>query len=158
MSLLQEYTMDVTKRFEHAFGDAATSRSESGGDQLEQPLVEKAMPGRGFKEFDATLTARARDIIDNSKHRKVGKQMDAAKGVILENIDAILQRNTSIDHIVRTTDDLHQASASFKDNSHSLKRHMQWQNIKSKLMIGGCIIVLLLVVLMWACNPNFSKC
>ena len=84
--------------------------------------------------------------------------MDSAKGVILENIDQILQRNTAIDHIVRSTDELHTASASFKDNSSSLKRHMQWQNLKSKVMIACCLVVLLLVILMWACNPNFSKC
>lgn len=161
MSLLQSYTLDVTKRFEHAFGDTATAAgSQATGDSeaLEQPLVEKALPGRGFKEFDTTLRARARELIDNSKHRKVSRQMDSAKGVILENIDQILQRNTSIDHIVRSTDELHTASATFKDNSTSLKRHMQWQNIKSKLMIAGCGAVLLLVILMWACDPNFKKC
>ena len=158
MSLLQDYTLDVTRRFENAFGESATGRGGGDSESLDQPLVEKPMAGRGFHEFDQTLVQRAKEMCENDKGRNVSRQVDRTKGIILENIDKVLQRNTSIEVIVRETEQLSDASATFKDGSRGLKRKMIWDNIKAKVAIGLCVVVFLLILLMWICNPNFSKC
>jgi len=122
---------------------------------LEEPLVSQ---GRGYREFDTKLKEEAKAIMENNKGQQIKNKIDETKGMLIENIDKVLQRHTSIEVICRETESLRETSASFKGGAKNLRRRAIWNDVKCKLLMGVGVLVLILIILMWACNPNFSKC
>lgn len=151
VSILHDYIRDICNRFEHAYGP---EDGQAGG-PLTEPLVSK---GRGYGEFDDTLKRQLKEAVHSSKKTKVDDQLEATKGMLIDTIDQVLQRHTSIEVIVRETESLSHASSTFKDGTKVLRRTMWWRNARCNIFIGVTVVLVIFIILMVACKPDFSKC
>merc|ERR1739848_38401 len=112
---------------------------------MDKPLLEGG--GRGYEEFNAILRERATAVFQNSKQAKVNQAQENTKGILIDNIDKVLQRHTSIEIIVKETESLSTASESFKGGTKALRNKMCWKNVRFKIYIGIAVALLLLVIL-----------
>ncbi|KAI3511527.1 hypothetical protein L2E82_29093 [Cichorium intybus] len=86
------------------------------------------------------------------KVAKVKAQVDEVKGVMMENIEKVLDRGEKIELLVDKTDNLRNQANDFKKQGTKMKRKMWIQNMKIKLIVVGIVILLILVVIMSICN------
>eukprot|EP01012_Entosiphon_sulcatum_P006943 TRINITY_DN1340_c0_g1_i1.p1 TRINITY_DN1340_c0_g1~~TRINITY_DN1340_c0_g1_i1.p1 ORF type:complete len:219 (+),score=46.62 TRINITY_DN1340_c0_g1_i1:108-764(+) len=82
---------------------------------------------------------------DVDKINKVKDQIEEVKGVMMENIDAIIGRGEKIDQIVDKTQQLNDSAVVFKKSATKLKTQMKWRNIK--LIIIGVVIVVIIILI-----------
>jgi len=71
---------------------------------------------------------------------------------------AIVERKTKIEILVTKTDELKSTSDQFHKGAGRLKRQFQWKNIKMYLILGGVALLIVLILLLVVCKPDFSKC
>ncbi|KAK1421571.1 hypothetical protein QVD17_24012 [Tagetes erecta] len=112
------------------------------------------------KEFGSKLKEHMRYCVSHpeeiSKIAKVKAQVSEVKGVMMENIEKVLDRGEKIELLVDKTDNLRTQAQDFKKQGTKIKRKMWIHNMKVKLVIFGIIVALLLIIILSAC-PNF-KC
>jgi vesicle-associated membrane protein 7 len=89
---------------------------------------------------------------DANKLKKVQSQIDEVKNVMMENLDAVIQRGDKIENLVDKSSTLLDESQSFVTNSTSLKRKMRWRQIKIVLAIILLIAVIITVIVLIACQ------
>jgi vesicle-associated membrane protein 7 len=94
----------------------------------------------------------------NDALQLIRSQLDETKNVMLENLDRVFERGEKIEILCDQTTLLLDTSSSFQKNSTDLRRKMMWKNIKYGIAIIFAILLIILVIVMIACNPNFSKC
>ncbi|XP_031096672.1 putative vesicle-associated membrane protein 726 [Ipomoea triloba] len=94
------------------------------------------------------------DEID--KLAKVKAQVNEVKGVMMENIEKVLDRGEKIELLVDKTDDLRSQAQDFRKQGTKIKKKMWFENMKIKLIVG-CIIAILILVIILAICPHF-KC
>ena len=80
-------------------------------------------------------------IMENNKGQQIKNKIDETKGMLIENIDKVLQRHTSIEVICRETESLRETSASFKGGAKNLRRRAIWNDVKCKLLMGVGVLV-----------------
>lgn len=88
----------------------------------------------------------------------IQQKIDDAKDIMTENIGKILDRGDNLDNLLGKSDDILKKSDTFRTRANDLKTQMCWNQWKYILMIFGAVIVIILIILMIICNPNFSKC
>jgi vesicle-associated membrane protein 7 len=93
---------------------------------------------------------------DANKLAKVRSQIDDVKNVMMENLDAVIQRGDKIENLVDKSSTLLDESHSFVTNSTSLKRKMRWRQIKIILAIILLVAVIITVIVLIACQ-GFKK-
>nr|XP_043609378.1 putative vesicle-associated membrane protein 726 [Erigeron canadensis] len=86
------------------------------------------------------------------KIAKVKAQVDEVKGVMMDNIEKVLDRGEKIELLVDKTDNLRNQANDFKKQGTKMKRKMWIQNMKIKLIVAGIILMLILVVILSICN------
>ncbi|KAK1413682.1 hypothetical protein QVD17_35458 [Tagetes erecta] len=86
------------------------------------------------------------------KIAKVKAQVSEVKGVMMENIEKVLDRGEKIELLVDKTDNLRNQANEFKKQGTKMKRKMWIQNMKIKLIVAGIVLVLILVVILSICN------
>ncbi|KAL4308139.1 hypothetical protein GQ457_01G023000 [Hibiscus cannabinus] len=91
-----------------------------------------------------------------SKLAKVKAQVSEVKGVMMENIEKVLDRGEKIEVLVDKTESLRSQAQDFKQQGTKIKRKMWYQNMKMKLIVFAIVIVILLLVILSIC-PGF-KC
>ena len=89
---------------------------------------------------------------DANKLKKVQSQIDEVKNVMMENLDAVIQRGDKIENLVDKSSTLLDESQSFVSNSTSLKRKMRWRQIKIVLAIILLLAVIITVIVLIACQ------
>lgn len=89
---------------------------------------------------------------DANKLKKVQSQIDEVKSVMIENLDAVLERGGKIETLVDKSATLQDESQSFVTNSTSLKRKMRWRQIKIIIAIVLLIAVVITVIVLIACQ------
>eukprot|EP00695_Tsukubamonas_globosa_P001267 TRINITY_DN223_c0_g1_i1.p1 TRINITY_DN223_c0_g1~~TRINITY_DN223_c0_g1_i1.p1 ORF type:complete len:204 (-),score=76.84 TRINITY_DN223_c0_g1_i1:70-681(-) len=112
---------------------------------------------RGFK---STLRERM-DFYNNPSNDKVMKvqeQINEVKGVMMENIDRVLERGEKLSTLVDKTDNLKQSAQVFQKKSTQLKRAMWWKNIKLMGALAAIVLIVILIICLIACGPTFAKC
>ncbi|KAH6811670.1 vesicle-associated membrane protein 727 [Perilla frutescens var. frutescens] len=82
-----------------------------------------------------------------SKLSKLKAQITEVKGVMMDNIEKVLDRGEKIELLVDKTENLQFQADSFQRQGRQLRRQMWLQNLRMKLMVGGAIFVL--VFLLW---------
>ncbi|XP_059632204.1 putative vesicle-associated membrane protein 726 [Cornus florida] len=112
------------------------------------------------KEFGPKLKEHMQYCVDHpeeiSKLAKVKAQVTEVKGVMMENIEKVLDRGEKIELLVDKTEDLRSQAQDFKHQGTKLKRKMWYQNMKIKLIVLAIIIALILIIVLSIC-PGF-KC
>lgn len=86
------------------------------------------------------------DYREFNKIQKARNEITEIKGVMINNIELILQRGEKIDNLHDKAQELEQQSTSFYKNSQSLKRRMFWRNMKLLIVVLLIIIIIIIVV------------
>ncbi|KAI4338267.1 hypothetical protein L6164_016609 [Bauhinia variegata] len=108
------------------------------------------------KEFGPKLKEQMQYCADNpeeiSKLAKVKAQVSEVKGVMMENIEKVLDRGTKIELLVDKTDSLRSQAQDFKKQGTKVKRKMWVDNMKIKLIVFGIFVALFLILFMSICR------
>lgn len=88
----------------------------------------------------------------------VKNQIEDVKGVMVENIEKVLERGEKIELLVDKTDRLNQAAFKFESSSRDLRRAMWWKNARwvGFLVVVGAFAVFFVASLF--CGMDFHKC
>ncbi|KAL8162885.1 hypothetical protein V2J09_014374 [Rumex salicifolius] len=112
------------------------------------------------KEFGPKLKEHMKYCVDHpeeiNKLAKVKAQVSEVKGVMMENIEKVLDRGEKIELLVDKTDNLRSQAQDFRKQGTKIKRKMWIENMKIKLVVFGIIGCLILIVILSIC-PHF-KC
>lgn len=87
-----------------------------------------------------------------SKLSKLKAQITEVKGIMMDNIEKVLDRGEKIELLVDKTENLQFQADSFQRQGRQLRRKMWFQNLQMKLMVGGAILVFIIIVWLFACG------
>ncbi|XP_072991453.1 putative vesicle-associated membrane protein 726 [Typha latifolia] len=87
-----------------------------------------------------------------SKLAKVKAQVSDVKGVMMENIEKVLDRGEKIELLVDKTENLRSQAQDFRQQGTKMRRKMWFQNMKIKLVVLGILIALILIIVMSVCH------
>ncbi|GAB4836272.1 hypothetical protein Ancab_001187 [Ancistrocladus abbreviatus] len=87
-----------------------------------------------------------------SKLAKVKAQISEVKGIMMDNIEKVLDRGEKIELLVDKTENLQFQADSFQRQGRQLRRKMWFQNLQMKLIVGGSILAFILIVWLIACR------
>ncbi|GAB4855816.1 hypothetical protein Ancab_024461 [Ancistrocladus abbreviatus] len=108
------------------------------------------------KEFGPKLKEHMQFCVDHpeevSKLSKVQAQISEVKGVMMENIEKVLDRGEKIELLVDKTDNLRSQAQEFRQQGTQMRRKMWLQNMKIKLIVFGIIIALILIIVLSVCH------
>ncbi|KAJ0467679.1 putative Longin domain, v-SNARE, coiled-coil domain-containing protein [Helianthus annuus] len=137
-------------------------------ERIKDDFVKKYAAGKGktagakslSKEFGPKMKEQMRYCVSHpeeiSKIAKVKAQVSEVKGVMMENIEKVLERGEKIELLVDKTDNLRNQAQDFKKQGTKMKRKMWVENMKVKLIVFSIVVALALVVVLSIC-PGF-KC
>ncbi|CAI9778616.1 unnamed protein product [Fraxinus pennsylvanica] len=112
------------------------------------------------REFGPNLKEQMQYCVDHpeeiSKLAKVKAQVSEVKGVMMENIEKVLDRGEKIELLVDKTDNLSSQAQHFRTQGTQMRRKLWLQNMKTKLIILGIIIALILIIVLSVCTKG--KC
>ncbi|XP_052207106.1 putative vesicle-associated membrane protein 726 isoform X2 [Diospyros lotus] len=141
MAFLERVKEDFSKRY--GGGKAATA-------------VAKSLN----KEFGSKLKGHMRYCLEHpeeiNKLAKVKAQVTEVKGVMMENIEKVLDRGEKIELLVDKTENLRSQAQDFRQQGTKIKRKMWFHNMKIKLVVFGIFVALVLIIILSIC-PGF-KC
>ncbi|XP_072969281.1 vesicle-associated membrane protein 727 [Typha angustifolia] len=108
------------------------------------------------REFGPRLKDHMQYCIDHpeemSKLSKLKVQIMEVKGIMMDNIEKVLDRGEKIELLVDKTENLQFQADSFQRHGRQLRRKMWIQNLRFKLMVAGALIVFILVVWLMTCR------
>ncbi|CAM8978856.1 unnamed protein product [Rhodiola kirilowii] len=137
IAFLERVKEDFSKKYEGGKAAAATANSLS-------------------KEYGPKLKELMQYCVDHpeefTKLSKVKAQVSEVKGVMMENIEKVLDRGEKIELLVDKTDNLHSQAQDFRQQGTQLRRKMWFQNMKIKLIVLGILIALILMILLITCK------
>ncbi|KAE8700750.1 VAMP722 protein [Hibiscus syriacus] len=108
------------------------------------------------KEFGPKLKEHMQYCVEHpeeiSKLAKVKAQVSEVKGVMMENIEKVLDRGEKIELLVDKTENLHQQAQDFRNTGTKIQRKMWLQNMKIKLIVLGILLALILIIVLSVCH------
>ncbi|URE37577.1 vesicle-associated membrane protein [Musa troglodytarum] len=108
------------------------------------------------REFGSKLKEHMQYCVDHpeeiSKLAKVKAQVSEVKGVMMENIEKVLDRGEKIELLVDKTENLRSQAQDFRQQGTKMRRKMWLQNMKIKLIVLGIIIALILIIVLSVCH------
>ncbi|CAA2982616.1 vesicle-associated membrane 722-like [Olea europaea subsp. europaea] len=105
--------------------------------------------GRKLKEHMQYCTDHPEEI---SKLSKVKAQVSEVKGVMMENIEKVLDRGEKIELLVDKTENLHHQAQNFRNTGTTLRRKMWLQNMKIKIIVLAIVVALILIIVLSVCK------
>ncbi|EPY42662.1 vesicle-associated membrane protein 7 [Angomonas deanei] len=81
-----------------------------------------------------------------AKINEVKSAVDEAKGLAMDNVERLIQRDQKIDDIIHASEDLLYHSDGFGRNSRALSDQIWWNSMKGKIIIFGTAAVFLFMV------------
>ncbi|KAF3575439.1 hypothetical protein DY000_02029794, partial [Brassica cretica] len=98
-----------------------------------------AKPNSLNKEFGSKLKGHMQYCVDHpeeiNKLSKVKAQVTEVKGVMMENIEKVLDRGEKIELLVDKTENLRSQAQDFRTQGTKIRRKMWWENMKIKLIV-----------------------
>lgn len=108
------------------------------------------------KEFGSKLKEQMQYCVEHpeeiSKLSKVQAQVSEVKGVMMENIEKVLDRGEKIELLVDKTENLRSQAQDFRQQGTQLRKKMWYQNMKIKLIVLAIIIALILIIVLSVCH------
>ncbi|XP_022875603.1 putative vesicle-associated membrane protein 726 isoform X2 [Olea europaea var. sylvestris] len=137
IAFLERVKDDFNKRYEG--GKAATA----GANSLK-------------KEFGPKLKEHMKYSVDHPEeidNLAIAKaQVTEVKGVMMGNIEKVLNRGEKIEILVDKTDNLRSQAQDFRTQGTMMKRKMWIQNMKIKLIVLGVIVAVILIIIFIVCH------
>ncbi|KAL3323835.1 hypothetical protein AABB24_038153 [Solanum stoloniferum] len=87
-----------------------------------------------------------------SKLSKLKAQITEVKGIMMDNIEKVLDRGEKIELLVDKTENLQFQADSFQRQGRQLRRKMWFQNLQMKLMVGGAVVIFIIIIWLFACG------
>ncbi|KAJ9701029.1 hypothetical protein PVL29_006398 [Vitis rotundifolia] len=112
-------------------------------------LVENGFSEPKLKEHMQYCVDHPEEI---SKLAKVKAQVSEVKGVMMENIEKVLDRGEKIELLVDKTENLRSQAQDFRQQGTKMRRKMWLQNMKIKLIVLAIIIALILIIILSICH------
>ena len=94
----------------------------------------------------------------NDKISAVQMEIEKTKDIMVDNVDKALARTDQLDGLDAKAVSLENQASVFNKKSKELKKQMCMRNLKLAFMIGGACAVLLFIIIIIICKPNFSSC
>lgn len=89
----------------------------------------------------------------------VKSQIDDVKGVMVQNIERVLERGERLELLVERTDRLNQQAFRFEASSRSLRRTMQWRQMRCYIAGGvGALFVVFILIATGCGGLDFHRC
>ncbi|CAN6725144.1 unnamed protein product [Malus baccata var. baccata] len=108
------------------------------------------------REFGPKLKDHMKYCVDHpeeiNKLAKVKAQITEVKGVMMENIEKVLDRGEKIELLVDKTDNLRSQAQDFRTQGTKMKRKMWLQNMKMKLIVVAILVVIALIIYLSICH------
>ncbi|XP_072987150.1 vesicle-associated membrane protein 721-like [Typha latifolia] len=108
------------------------------------------------RDFGSKLKEHMQYCVDHpeeiSRLAKVKAQVSEVKGVMMENIEKVLDRGEKIELLVDQTENLQSQAQDFRQQGTKIRRKMWLQNMKIKLIVLGIIIALILIIILSICH------
>ncbi|KAK8335614.1 hypothetical protein V6Z12_A09G067000 [Gossypium hirsutum] len=108
------------------------------------------------REFGSKLKAQMKYCAEHpeeiSKLAKVKAQVSEVKGVMMENIEKVLDRGEKIEVLVDKTENLRSQAQDFRQQGTKIKRKMWIENMKMKLIVFGIVAVIIIVIIISVCR------
>eukprot|EP00252_Welwitschia_mirabilis_P001605 TRINITY_DN11501_c0_g3_i2.p1 TRINITY_DN11501_c0_g3~~TRINITY_DN11501_c0_g3_i2.p1 ORF type:complete len:222 (+),score=38.80 TRINITY_DN11501_c0_g3_i2:429-1094(+) len=108
------------------------------------------------REFGPKLREHMQYCVDHpeeiSKLAKVKAQVTEVKGVMMENIEKVLDRGERIELLVDKSENLRFQAQDFQKQGTQLRRKMWFQNMKVKLIVLGILVALILIIVLSVCH------
>jgi vesicle-associated membrane protein 7 len=129
---------DIQSRFSQSFGDRAKQAlSMSLNSEFKKVLRKQQV----FIFFLKLLKEYFSNASQSDNITKVKGQIDEVKGIMISNIDKVLERGNQIDSLVVQTEELSNVSSDFRVKSKAVKNAMFWKNVKLILILLVIIVV-----------------
>eukprot|EP01128_Nolandella_sp_AFSM9_P005693 TRINITY_DN2809_c0_g1_i1.p1 TRINITY_DN2809_c0_g1~~TRINITY_DN2809_c0_g1_i1.p1 ORF type:complete len:240 (-),score=66.94 TRINITY_DN2809_c0_g1_i1:218-904(-) len=113
-------------------------------------------------QFSRTLKQRSDYFSHDPSSDKISaikSEVEAAKNVVIENIDKLIEREEMIQLTVEKTEALAEESFTFKDKARVMKRKFWWKNVKLWIILGAIVFLIIFFIIWFACGfPAFQKC
>ncbi|XP_056169223.1 vesicle-associated membrane protein 727 [Syzygium oleosum] len=90
-----------------------------------------------------------------SKLSKLKAQITEVKGIMVDNIEKVLDRGERIELLVDKTENLQFQADIFQRQGRQLRRKMWFQNLQMKVMVGGAVVIV--IFLLWLIAKWGSK-
>ncbi|CAA0808236.1 Vesicle-associated membrane protein 727 [Striga hermonthica] len=81
-----------------------------------------------------------------NKLSKLKAQITEVKGIMMDNIEKVLDRGEKIELLVDKTENLQFQADSFQRQGRQLRRQMWLQTLRTRLMVGGGILILICLI------------
>ncbi|XP_073047571.1 putative vesicle-associated membrane protein 726 [Primulina eburnea] len=108
------------------------------------------------REFGPKLKEHMQYCVDHpeeiSKLAKVKDQISQVKGVMMENIEKVLDRGEKVELLVDKTENLRSQAQDFRTQGTKMRRKMWIHNMKIKLIVFGIILALILIIILTVCH------
>ncbi|MCO5608804.1 hypothetical protein L7F22_063021 [Adiantum nelumboides] len=108
------------------------------------------------REFGPKLKDHMQYCVDHpeemNKLAKVKAQVSEVKGIMMENIEKVLDRGEKIELLVDKSENLRFQADNFQKQGKQLRRRMWLQNMKVKLVVLGIVVVLILIIWLSICH------
>ncbi|XP_057480299.1 vesicle-associated membrane protein 722-like [Actinidia eriantha] len=112
------------------------------------------------REFGPKLKEQMQYCVDHpeeiSKLAKVKAQVSEVKGVMMENIEKVLDRGEKIELLVDKTDNLRSQAQDFRTQGTQIRRKMWFQNMKIKLIVLAILLAIIMIIVLSICGGG--KC
>lgn len=139
---------DVKAEFNSMYGDRSQNAIAFEMNGEYGPLLEKKM-----KQYNEGSMLGGGDQIG-----AVQSKLDAVKGVMVQNIESILERGEKLELLVDKTDQLQTTAFQFNKSSRKLRNHMWWRKVKCYGAVAFSVLLIIWLITVWACNIDYSKC
>lgn len=109
------------------------------------------------REFSKTLKNQV-VVFSNDKLSKARETLDEVSGIVIQNIDKVLERGEKINVLVDASNNLVTSGEDFRFKSKKLKNTMWRRNL---MLLGILLLIILVVVfvIIWlACGWIFERC
>ncbi|CAE7249642.1 Vamp1 [Symbiodinium natans] len=83
-----------------------------------------------------------------SRTQSVQDQVQGAMAVMQDNMRAMAERDSQLNHLEARTNDLQGASKAFSSGAKRLQRHYQWQRYKFYFAVGAVVVLAVALILL----------
>jgi len=126
--------VELKESFQRELGNRSASAGEESLTRPATPMMKGLMDKYADPSSFDKLTA-------------VQEKIDVVRTVMQENIQQILINQEQVDRINSSAEHLAEQSLAFKSTTKELRNKMFWKMVKMRLLIGGIIICILVVII-----------
>lgn len=114
-------------------------------------VLEREMRRRN-DEADARARAHARENEEPDRIERMRGEVEQVKGIMVQNIDAIMERGERMELLVDKAENLSNSSVSFRQASTRVRRKAWWENVKMRVVMAVVLVVIVYAIVSASCG------